>query len=73
MVDAQTKEHEEDKHTGMQEKIRKERQEKDKVMVGSKAQKHSNRTQGVSIATYLPVSTTKPRRGPCHTLSLIHI
>ena len=24
--------------------------------------------QGVSIATKLPVSATKPRRGPCHTI-----
>ena len=30
MAAAQTKEHEEDKHTGMQERIRKERKEKEK-------------------------------------------
>ena len=39
MTAAQTKEHEEDKHTG----IRKEKTRK----VGSKAQKQENRTQGV--------------------------
>ena len=27
-----------------------------------------NRTRGVSIARDLPVSATKPRRGPCHTI-----
>ena len=35
---------------------------------GTKASKQENRTQGVSIATNLPVSATKPRRGPCHTI-----
>ena len=66
MAAAQTKEHE-DEHTGTQGKIRKKIKEKRNV--GSKAQKkQENHTQGVSIATNLPVSATKPRRGPCHTI-----
>ena len=59
MTAAQTKEHEEDKHTGMAEKMRN---------VGGKTQKQENCTQGVYIVTNLPVSATKPRRGPCHTI-----
>ena len=39
---------------------------KEKRTVGSKAQKQEN--QGVSIATNLPVSATKPTRRPCHTI-----
>ena len=71
MAAAQTKGHEEDKHTGMQEKRGKETKEKRKVggsKVQIKASKQENRTQGVSIATNIPVSATKPRRGPCHTI-----
>ena len=53
MAAAQTKGHAEDKHTGMQGKIKKKEEKKRKV--GSKAQKQAskqdNRTQGVSIAT----------------------
>ena len=59
MTAAQTKEHEEDKHTGMAEKMRN---------VGGKTQKQENCTQGVYIVTNLPVSATKPRRGLCHTI-----
>jgi len=47
---------------------KKEEKQNEKRKVGSKAQKQENRTQGVSIATNLPVSATKPRRGPCHTI-----
>ena len=50
----------------MQEKKRKKNSEKRKV--GGKAQKQENRTQGVSIETNLPVSATKPRRGPFHII-----
>ena len=67
-----TKGHEEDTHTEMQgQKIRKETKEKRKTKSrnqGTKASKHENRTQGISIAINLPVSDTKPRRGPCHTI-----
>ena len=65
MAAAQTKGHEEDKHTEMKGKqIRKERKEKRRV--GSKAQKQARKSYSrrVSIATNLPVSATKPRRGP---------
>ena len=72
MAAAQTNGHEEDKHTEMQlKKIRKERKKKRKMKSrkqGTKASKQENRTQGVGIATNLPVSATKPRRGPCHTI-----
>ena len=70
MAAAQTKGHEEDKHTGTQRKKKgKERKTKNEE-VGSKARKKQarTRTQGVSIAANLPVSATKPRRGPCHTV-----
>ena len=69
MAAAQTKGRE-DKHTVMQGKKNKKRtKRKRKRKVGSKAQsKRENRTQDVSIATNLPVSATKPRRGPCHTI-----
>ena len=68
MTAAQTKGHEEDKHTGMQEKNKKEKKNEQRK-AGSKAQKkQENRTEGVSIATNLPVSATKPKRGPCHTI-----
>ena len=66
MAAAQTKGHEEDEHTGMQEK--KKKRKKTSREQGTKASKQENRTQGVSIATNLPVSATKPRRGPCHTI-----
>ena len=52
-------------------KIRKEKR-KTKVIrrkQGIEARKQENRTQGLSIATNLPVSATKPTRGPCHTIS----
>ena len=52
---------------GCRKKIRKERKEKRKTKSrkqGTKAGKQENRTQGVSIATNLPISATKPRRGP---------
>ena len=71
MTAAQTKGHEEDKNTGMQGKRRKERKEKRKTKSrkqGTKASKQENRTQDVSMAKNLPVSATKPRRGPCHTI-----
>ena len=68
MAAAQTKGHKEDGHTEMQEKVGKERKDTEKRKVGSKARKQENRTLGVSIATNLPVSATKPRRGPCHTM-----
>ena len=68
MAAAQTKGHKEDGHTEMQEKVGKERKDTEKRKVGSKARKQENRTLGVSIATNLPVSATKPRRGPCHTI-----
>ena len=68
MAAAQTKGHEEDKHTGMQgKKIRKKRKTKSRKQ-GTKASKLENRTQGVTTATNLSVSATKPRRGPCHTI-----
>ena len=56
---------------GCRKKIRRERKKKRKTKSrkqGTKASKQENRTQGVSIATNLPVSATKPRRGPCHTI-----
>ena len=71
MAAAQTKGHEEDKHTGMQGKnnLRKKRKRKtESRKQGTKVSKQENRTQGVSIATNFPVSATKPRRGPCHTI-----
>ena len=49
-------------------KKKKKEMKNEKRKVGSKAQKQENRTQGVSIATNLPVSATKRRRGPCHTV-----
>ena len=59
---AQTKEHEEDKHTGTtKEKMRKSRKQ-------GTTKKQKNRTQGVSVVTKIPVSATKPSRGPCHTI-----
>ena len=66
--------HAEDKHTGMQGKkiLGVRRQEKRKTKSrkqGTKASKQENRTQGVSTATNLPVSATKPRRGPKATPS----
>ena len=71
MAAAQTKGHEEDKHTGMQGKnnLRKKRKRKtESRKQGTKVSKQENRTQGVSIATNFPVSATKPRRGLCHTI-----
>ena len=71
MAAAQTKGHEEDKHTGMQDKRKKEKKAKRKTKSrkqGTKASFQENRTQGVSIDTNLSVSATKPRRGPCHTI-----
>ena len=72
MAAAQTKGHEEDKHTGIKEKkyqVEKKGKRKTKSRKqGTKASKQENRTQGVSIATNLPVSAAKPRRGPCHTI-----
>ena len=59
MAAAQTKGHEEDKHTGMQEKIRQGRKEKRKTesrKQGTKASKQESRTHGVSISTNLPVT-----------------
>ena len=57
---------------GCRKKIYEKNEKKnEKRKVGSKAQKQAskeNRPQGVSIATNLPVSATKPRRGPCHTI-----
>ena len=67
MSAAQTKGHEGDQHTGTHEKGKDEKKS-EKREVGSKAQKQENRTQGISIATNLPVYATKPRRGPCHTI-----
>ena len=71
MAAAQTKGHEEDKHTVMQEngEERKEKRKTNSKKQGTKASKRENRTQGVSIATNLPVSATNPRRGHCHTIS----
>ena len=51
---------------GCREKIRKERKEKQKTKSrkqSTKASKQENRAHGVSIATNLPVSATKPRQG----------
>ena len=56
---------------GCRKKRWKERKEKRKTECrkqGTKARKQQYRTQGVSIATNLHVSATKPRRGPCHTI-----
>ena len=50
MAAAQTKGHEEDKHTGMQEKNQKREKKNEKRKVGSKAQsKQENRTQQQQI------------------------
>ena len=49
---AQTKEHEEEKHTA----IRKEKKKRKKIVLKA------------SIVTNLPVSPTKPSRGPCQTI-----
>ena len=69
MAAAQTKGHEEDKHTGIQgkKKKRKKRETKSRKR-GTKASKQESHTQGVSIATIIPVSATKPSRGRCHTI-----
>ena len=48
-------------------KKRKKRKTKSRKQ-GTKASKQENRTQGVSIATNLPISATKPRREPCHNI-----
>ena len=70
MAAAQTKGPEENKtYTGMQGKYEKKEKKNEKRKTksrkqGTKASKQENRTQGVSIATNLPVSATKPRRGP---------
>ena len=56
MAAAQAKEHEGEKHTGIRKKARD---------VGSKAKMQENRTQGV-YSNKVPVSATKPSRGPCH-------
>ena len=74
MAAAQTKGHEEDKHTEMQEKnkkIKEKRKTKSRKQ-GTKASKQENRTQGVywSIATNLPVSATS-RDGDLVTPSAI--
>ena len=80
MAASQTKGHEEDEQTYWDEgKKNKNEKKNEKRKVGSKAQKkqakQENRTQGVSIATNLPVSATKPRRGPfqtiCHLPALV--
>ena len=72
MAAAQTEGHEEDKiYRDAGKNIRKERKEERKTISrkqGTKASKQENRTQAVSIAANLPVSATKPRRGPCHTV-----
>ena len=72
MAAAQTKEQDEDKHTdipGCREKNKKRKKRKTKSRKqGTKASKQENRTQGVSIATNLRVSATKPRRRRCHTI-----
>ena len=52
--------------SGCRKKIRKGKTKSRKQ--GTKACKEEHRTQGVSIAINLPVSATKPRRGPCHTI-----
>ena len=67
---AQTKGHEENLDTGMQEKNRrrKVKTKNEKQEARHESKQAINRTQGVSIATNLPVSATKPRRGPCHTI-----
>ena len=53
---------------GCREKDKKRKKQKTKSRKqGPKASK-KNRTQGVSIATNLPASATKPRRGPCNTI-----
>ena len=55
----QTKEHEEDKHTGIRhEKIRK---------TVSKTQSQEIVLKAFMV-TNLPASATKPSRGPCHTI-----
>ena len=71
MAAAQTKGHEEDEHTGIageKDKKKKKKRKTKSRKQGTKASKQENRTQGVFIATDLPVSATKPRRGPCHTI-----
>ena len=69
MAAAQTKEHEEGKHTKMQGKNDKRRKKKKKSRKqGKTTSEQENRIQGVSIATSLPVSATKPKRKPCHTI-----
>ena len=69
MVAAQTKGHEEGKSARMQEKQHERKKRKtNSRKQGTKARKQENRTYDVSIATNLPVSATKPRRGPCHTI-----
>ena len=52
--------------SGCRKKIRKGKTKSRRQ--GTKACKEEHRTQGVSIAINLPVSATKPRRGPCHTI-----
>ena len=66
MAAAETKGHE-DEHTGMQEKkVRKKRKRKTKSRKqGTKA---SEKIVLKASPTNLPVSATKPRRGPCHTI-----
>ena len=68
---AQTKGHEADKHTEMhgKKKEKKRKTKNEKRELGSKAQGNKQaRKRTPSIATNLPVSATKPRRGPCHTI-----
>ena len=65
MAAAQTKEHEEDKHTGMQEKkMRKKRKRKSRKQ-GIKAQRQARKKIVLNASPYvptnLPVSATKPR------------
>ena len=69
MAATQAKGHEEEKHTGMQEKIRKKRKTKTRKQ-GTKASKRENPTQGVSIATNLPRLCYKAETGTLpHDLS----
>ena len=64
-----TKGHEKDKTCpDGGKKIREEKRITKSRNQDTKASKQENRTQGVSIATNLPVSATKPRRGRYHTI-----
>ena len=53
---------------GCRKKMRRKRKAKNEKQEARHKTKQENRTQGVSIATNLPVSAAKPRRGPCHTI-----